>query len=149
MKLLPLILFVIGCNACGSDGVDIDAELKPWVDLYFSYAPDRGRYDEITSIKFGDPGDGSDGSHDWSTRHVGGYELWTDRTITIRKDVPFNCYMQAVLMHELAHAVHDIDHSGDKRSLMHSRFVEDDAYWCAALVPELQKLWRHPDAINP
>lgn len=135
MKFLLTILILLSSFGCREDYLEIDPELEEVLIFYLSIAPTQGSLNQMTSIRWGDPGDGNAGS---CNRFGRNYGLFSRRSkeIVIRRDDAHPCMTRRTIVHELAHCLHDFKHTDDPNDIMFGgdEVVDDlevrEEFWC-------------------
>ncbi len=139
MKTLLALALLL--TACGQEHEqEIDPAFRPVLELYFALAPDRGHYDQVTSMKIGTPPDGKDGVCRVESDVVGGKKIpgTEQRTITVvPRESLSPVQWETVVMHELGHCLHDLKHVDNPESIMYgessltSRFFTHEQVYMA------------------
>lgn len=116
MKFLMIMLLAFVANACGGRSRFVDPRLLPTLQLYLDNAPDRGLIKRLYELKFGQPS-----SDDYEGETINGRLDNGDPAIVIvvRDQPGDDCKLQRLVLHELGHALHDLEHSDDENSLMY------------------------------
>ena len=130
MKIITLItVFLLFSCACGSEEREFDPELTKILRQYLRIAPTNGALKELVELKFGSTGDPKlQGVCEQS--YVGlGKDYFNERRVTIEPSDNMGPQRVALVMHELAHCLHDKEHTDDPWSLMHPDRYGDDEYW--------------------
>lgn len=136
-------LFLLACIGCGSEP-DIAPSLKSILDLYLQNAPTNGHFEELTKVKFGNPGTSAEGvslvgaCEVSGSKKIGGKSYFQKREIIVR-DLPITPSFEAAVLHELAHCLHDLEHVEDPKALMAKKHFDNDEYWSENLVIRLRE----------
>lgn len=147
MKAPALVLVTLALTACGSSDADkeIDPAFQDEIDIYLSIAPDRGRWDQLKSVGYCEPhsGAGYSGGCKWHDRKF--EDSYSRICINPKlRETPFT--ERSVLVHELAHCLHDIRHDeSDPKGIMAFHTYVDEDYWAENLMPELRKLFQRDE----
>lgn len=145
-KFILLGTFLFGC------GVDreIDPALKPLLDYYLSFAPNKGNVDQLVSFRFGTLGRTTEGSCQPignRKRAWGLVKLPTIREIiVITPEEGFEYSWKAMVMHELGHCLHNKGHSPTRGDIMYAHLTgenpeEDEQYWKENLEAEMHEMF--------
>jgi hypothetical protein len=127
MRSLAMII-VIFMTACGGEP-DIDPRLQQYLDLYLDNAPNNGHLDRLVSFKIDPFMNHHVGYCDKDATKVGGKRISSEYKITIRPMISIQ-QERVTAIHELAHCLHDIEHSNGKGyDIMDKGFAGEDAYW--------------------
>ncbi len=138
MKTLVLLLALVGCNGCGAEEIvlDVDAELAPYLQIYLSLAPDQGHLDRLAELKFGTPPPGRGGKCFTDSLVIPEVKgAWAEtaisdtRTIVIKRPKKYNARFAALVIHELGHCLHDLEHVDDPYAVMAFDRKGKNEYW--------------------
>lgn len=131
-----IALLATGCGAEKDEPKSFDPVLAPIVYEYLAYAPNKGHLDKLVKMEFGDLGGRAGHCH----RYDKGSPFET-RTITIAPREEHGWIFKSIVMHELAHCLHDIEHSDDQESLMYHEVWGDEDYWRENLEAKVRELF--------
>ena len=137
------ILLALFFTACGQDEAYLksDPELDYYLRWYLRVAPTDGALKELATLEFGTPPEGKVGYCEVMPIKTG-YRTWSrTRAITVKK-LNRDGFLAAVVMHELAHCLHDFEHEEAKGHLMSDPMDDDAAWWDANIQTELERLWQ-------
>lgn len=137
--MIIIVAFLTTC--CGTPDPVIDHELQPIVDEYLMYAPNKGDWDALDEVRFGElEGTHEDGEcYEVPYYEVAGKPIMRAKIITIRRTIPRNARFKATVIHELLHCLHGMEHEGDKYNIKSGHMTMDEKYWESNTIPQLIK----------
>lgn len=140
-----LMLLLSGCGS--DDSLKIDPDFQEAFNVYQTFAPDKGNLDQLESIKWADAEDSEEPAHGKCQsryKQVAGKKLQGSerRWIEITRGPVEGAYnLNALVIHELAHCLHNIGHSSDPEAIMHETVLPDEAYWKEHLTERLYEMF--------
>lgn len=128
-----LCAILTGCGTDDEPKPRIDSELRPVLDKYLSWTPDNGKIDELMVLEFGET----------SEMRVGSCFKDSDgrRVVVRRTGSEIGPALESIVMHELAHCLHDIPHSSDPYSIMNAFYWGNDEFWSENLEKKVRELF--------
>lgn len=136
--IMIIAVLATGCGIEEDEPKVFDPALAPIVYEYIAYTPDKGHLDKLVSLKFGAVG--SDSRHGLCEKDNIG-SPFEKRYITIAPTNERGWVLKAIVMHELAHCLHDKEHTDDPDSLMNPNHHGGEDYWRENLEAKVRELF--------
>lgn len=137
------LFFSIVALGCGTEPASIDRDLRPILDLYLLRAPSEGLLHLLRSMQFGELDEGFRGGCFYGGNKIAGVKVGETRRIVVnRKDV-FSAKWKRVVLHELGHCIHDLEHSDNPEDIMYGEGVNerDEQWWKDHLLEKLDEMF--------
>lgn len=147
-SFLGVLVSVLVLSGCGFEEFreprKIDRDLQPILNLYLLHAPNEGRLDDLRVLKFGGMRLESDaGTCEKSKQVVPVLKgtLWTDFSISVYRDPEFSNSWKRIVLHELGHCLHGLDHSSNPDDIMYGGEDERPEFWDEHLIERLDAMF--------
>ncbi len=128
MKSVTVLALLLNVG-CGAER-EVDPELQVLLDHYLKFAPNEGKLESVTEIKYGDVlDDGERGVCDIEKSQIAGKTYEEKRVITVDPREDNGRPVTITVYHELAHCLHDMPHSTGPHDIMNPARYNGSEYW--------------------